>query len=105
MHSFSNCYYDFCMIETSPVLYQLISAVLLVIVTAYAAGRVHQWYKHGLERDLAYRDGYDEASHSLFHLATRVPAAQDSSSPSAGNTAKHARVRASAAVTNRVDAV
>jgi hypothetical protein len=102
MHSFSNCYYDFCMTETSPVLYQAVFTVLLVIVTSYAAGRVHQWYRHGLERDLAYRDGYDEASHSLFHLATRGSAAEAPAGPD--DPASSPKIRARATVTRRIDA-
>jgi hypothetical protein len=50
---------------------QVALAVALVILTAYAAGRVHQWYRHGFERDVAYRDGYNQASRTLFHLAIR----------------------------------
>ncbi len=46
-------------------------AVAIVIFTAYAAGRVHQWYRHGFEREEAFREGYNQASHALFHLATR----------------------------------
>jgi hypothetical protein len=55
---------------------QVAVAVAVVIVTAYAAGRIHQWYRHGLEREVAYREGYDEASHALFHLATRSGSAK-----------------------------
>ena len=50
---------------------QVTFAVALVIFTAYAAGRVHQWYRHGFEREEAFREGYNQASHALFHLATR----------------------------------
>jgi hypothetical protein len=50
---------------------QIALAVIFVIVTAYAAGRVHQWYRHTFERDLAYREGYNQASRTLFHLAVR----------------------------------
>ena len=50
---------------------QVMFAVAIVIFTAYAAGRVHQWYRHGFEREEAVRDGYNQASHALFHLATR----------------------------------
>jgi hypothetical protein len=50
---------------------QVTFAVALVIFTAYAAGRVHQWYRHGFEREEAFREGYNQASHTLFHLATR----------------------------------
>jgi hypothetical protein len=51
---------------------QVALAVAIVIFTAYAAGRVHQWYRHGFEREVAYREGYNEASHALFHLAIRT---------------------------------
>jgi hypothetical protein len=52
---------------------QIALAVIFVIVTAYSAGRVHQWYRHTFERDVAYREGYDQASRTLFHLAARNP--------------------------------
>jgi hypothetical protein len=48
---------------------------LLASVTAcsgYVAGRVHQWYRTGLERDDAYRDGYDTATRSVFSMAARL---------------------------------
>lgn len=49
--------------------------MIFVIVTAYAAGRVHQWYRHSFERDRAYREGYNQASRTLFRLmARRSPA-------------------------------
>jgi hypothetical protein len=38
---------------------------------AYALGRIHQWRKHGLERDEAYRRGYDRASLSILSIMTR----------------------------------
>jgi len=38
----------------------------------YAAGRLHQWYRTGLDRDEAYRDGYDTATRSVFSLAARL---------------------------------
>ncbi len=50
---------------------QVMFAVAIVIFTAYAAGRVHQWYRHGFEREEAFRAGYNQASRALFHLATR----------------------------------
>ncbi|GAB1643017.1 hypothetical protein [Krasilnikovia sp. MM14-A1259] len=59
---------------------QVALAVAFVILTAYAAGRVHQWHRQGFEREVAYRQGYDQASHTLFHLATRaLPAAASES--------------------------
>jgi hypothetical protein len=39
----------------SVVLFVLLAAFLAC--TGYAAGRLHQWYRMGLERDEAYRDG------------------------------------------------
>lgn len=63
---------------------QVALAVGIVIFTAYAAGRVHQWYRHGFEREVAYREGYNEASHALFHLAIRT--LPGTSSPGAGPT-------------------
>jgi hypothetical protein len=48
---------------------------LLAVFTAcagYAAGRLHQWYRTGLDRDEAYRDGYDTATRSVFSMAARL---------------------------------
>jgi hypothetical protein len=56
--------------------FQIALAVIFAIVTAYSAGRVHQWYKHSFERDVAYREGYEQASRTLFHLAARNPPAR-----------------------------
>jgi hypothetical protein len=50
---------------------QLLLALAFVIASGYASGRIHQWYKHGLERDHAYREGYDQASQSMFDMVTR----------------------------------
>ena len=38
----------------------------------YAAGRLHQWYRTGVDRDEAYREGYDTATRSVFSLAARL---------------------------------
>jgi hypothetical protein len=51
---------------------QLALALAFVIASGYASGRIHQWYKHGLERDDAYREGYNQASRSMFDLAMQV---------------------------------
>lgn len=50
---------------------QLLLALAFVIASGYASGRIHQWYKHGLERDHAFREGYDQASQSMFAMVTR----------------------------------
>jgi hypothetical protein len=49
----------------------IILALAFVVASGYASGRIHQWYRHGLERDQAYREGYDHASHSLFDMAMK----------------------------------
>lgn len=46
--------------------------ILFAVASAYAAGRLHQWYRQALERDDAWRDGYDKATGSLFKLLTRA---------------------------------
>ncbi|UQU65764.1 hypothetical protein COUCH_05445 [Couchioplanes caeruleus] len=60
---------------------QALFALAFVIASGYAAGRIHQWYKQGLDRDEAYRNGYDQASNSMFDMAIRKrqqdPAAAD----------------------------
>lgn len=38
----------------------------------YAGGRLHQWYRTALERDEAWRNGYDQASGTLFKVAAKV---------------------------------
>ena len=45
---------------------------VLVTCTGYAAGRLHQWYRTGVDRDEAYRDGYDTATRSTFSMAARI---------------------------------
>ncbi|MFI5932962.1 hypothetical protein [Actinoplanes sp. NPDC051494] len=65
------------MTPSGSIAIQFALSVAMVIFTAYVAGRVHQWYRHGFERDVAYREGYNQASHTLFQLAVRNhPAAE-----------------------------
>jgi len=42
----------------------------ILMSSAYALGRIHQWRKHGRERDEAYRRGYDRASLSILRIMT-----------------------------------
>lgn len=68
------------MIAPGNNLIQIALALAFVIASGYASGRIHQWYRHGLERDHAYREGYNHASHSMFTMALQargagVPAA------------------------------
>jgi hypothetical protein len=45
-------------------------SLIVAISSAYAIGRIHQWNKDGLEREDAYRNGYDKASSSLMRTMT-----------------------------------
>ncbi|MGK5679765.1 hypothetical protein [Actinoplanes sp. URMC 104] len=60
---------------------QMIVYIVLSVLCAYGGGRIHQWYMHGMERDRAFREGYNHGFHALFHLAARgsrpEPAAAD----------------------------
>jgi hypothetical protein len=38
----------------------------------YAGGRIHQWYRTALERDRAWRDGYDQGTDTLFKAAAKL---------------------------------
>jgi hypothetical protein len=63
------------MIAPGNSMIQALFALAFVIATGYASGRIHQWYKHGVERDQAYRNGYNLASNSMFDMALRKQAA------------------------------
>jgi hypothetical protein len=64
---------------TSPdsQIFTIIFGITLLASIMYASGRVHQWYRQGLDRDDAFRDGYDRATRSLFALATRATKASE----------------------------
>jgi len=71
----------------SVVLFVLLAAFLAC--SGYAAGRLHQWFRTGQDRDEAYRDGYDTATRSVFSMAARIIAPRRS---------ERAAIRASASV-------
>jgi len=60
----------------------------MIILGGYAAGRAHQYRRRALEMELAYNDGYDQASRTLFPVAVRSKAQQG------GDTVPRARGRA-----------
>ncbi len=85
---------------------QVLFVLLFTLTVTYAAGRLHQWYRQALERDLAWREGYDRATHSLYRLAveaaggkrtTREAVDAPQPSPAAAET-QPARVAASVVV-------
>lgn len=47
-------------------------AQIILMLFCYAFGRLHQWYRTTAEREMAFRDGYDTATKSLFSLAART---------------------------------
>ena len=49
----------------------VIAYVFISVLSAYSAGRVHQWYMHSMDRDRAFREGYNHGFHALFHHAAR----------------------------------
>lgn len=75
---------------------QILLALAFVIASGYGCGRIHQWYKHGLERDHAFREGYDHASRSMFDLALQTrstpPAAPRRADDPAITAARHPAV-------------
>ncbi|GIF24122.1 hypothetical protein BJ973_007605 [Actinoplanes tereljensis] len=50
---------------------QIIAYILVMMLCAYGGGRVHQWYKHTMDRDQSFRDGYNHGYRALFALAAR----------------------------------
>jgi hypothetical protein len=60
------------MIAPGNNLIQIALALAFVVASGYASGRIHQWYRHGLERDHAYREGYNHASCSMFTMALQA---------------------------------
>ncbi|GAA2685139.1 hypothetical protein [Actinoplanes palleronii] len=50
---------------------QIVACIVISTVLAYVGGRVHQWYKHSLDRDRSFREGYKHAYQALFPLASR----------------------------------
>jgi hypothetical protein len=65
---------------------QIMLGLAFMVACSYAAGRLHQWYKHALDRDSAFRDGYDRASRSLFAYATRAVRGLVTSRPASETT-------------------
>ena len=78
---------------------------LMVAVMCYFAGRMHQYFRQGVDRERAFAHGYNLASRSLFALAVRTTKALQGSSPrTPGLTSRELRrpspgpIRASVAV-------
>jgi hypothetical protein len=54
-----------------PIGENVIFYVLISVLCAYGSGRIHQWYKHSMDRDRSFREGYSHGYRALFPLAAR----------------------------------
>ncbi|WP_250035972.1 hypothetical protein [Paractinoplanes maris] len=65
-------------------------ALSILLSSAYAFGRIHQWHKRGVERDQAYRTGYDNASRSILSMMeAQQPAGAVEATGSSWHRRKH----------------
>lgn len=53
----------------------ILFGIALLMSVMYASGRLHQWFRQAQDRDQAFRDGYNQATESLFTVATRAATA------------------------------
>jgi hypothetical protein len=51
--------------------FQIIAYIVISVLFAYGGGRIHQWYKHSMDRDRSFREGYSNGYHALFAVAAR----------------------------------
>lgn len=56
--------------ESSSAL-QIVTVVAPSALLAYFGGRFHQWYKHGMDRDHSFREGFRHGYQALFPVASR----------------------------------
>ncbi|WP_250009574.1 hypothetical protein [Actinoplanes sp. M2I2] len=61
-----------------------IIALGILLSGAYAFGRIHQWHKRGVERDQAYRTGYDKASRSIMAMIIGQPSSSSAKAVATG---------------------
>ena len=74
----------------------LVLSLGIVMAGAYAMGRIHQWYRYGVEREEAYRSGYDKASLSLMGLMMTQPPRQRAATEHPGSGRRVINERAAA---------
>src|SRR4051812_1250720 len=80
----------------------IILTLSVLLSSGYAMGRVHQSRKHGLERDEAYRAGYDKASRSIMGMMSdRRPPGGTTTATHAVRKGRHARGRSALAQQRR----
>lgn len=78
---------------TNSQLIALVATIIMLGIACYGFGRVHQYFKQGLERDVAFRDGYDTATKSLFREATRIAKGIEAPPPLSEPPTEHVPVR------------
>ncbi|GAA1628806.1 hypothetical protein [Actinoplanes couchii] len=50
---------------------EIVACIMISALIAYLGGRIHQWYRLGLERDRSFRDGYQHGYRAFFVMASR----------------------------------
>lgn len=63
------------------------------VSSGYAVGRIHQWHRQGLERDEAYRVGYNKASRSIVGMMNDQNFISPELDATAGDFAMNSRSR------------
>jgi hypothetical protein len=56
---------------TADSAFQITAYIAISVLCAYGVGRIHEWYKHSMDRDRSFREGYNHGYHALFPLAAR----------------------------------
>jgi hypothetical protein len=56
---------------TDSSVFQIIVYIVISVSAAYGVGRIHEWYKHSIDRDKSFREGYNHGYHALFPLVAR----------------------------------
>lgn len=80
---------------TNGQLVGLAATILMLALAAYGFGRVHQYFRQGAERDVAFRDGYNVATKSLFHEAIRIAKGIEAPPPMIDPPTEHVPIRMS----------
>ena len=50
---------------------EIAACIVISALIAYIGGRLHQWYRLGLDRDRSFRDGYRHGYRAFFVMASR----------------------------------
>lgn len=78
---------------TNSQLLALAASIVMLGLACYGFGRVHQYFRQGLERDVAFREGYNSATKSLFREAIRIAKGIEAPPPMGDPPTEHVPVR------------